>query len=148
MPQPDESFRVVEILLIEDSPADARLFQLALANSGLRHRLHICANAAEATTFLRREGEHARAARPDLIFLDLNMPGKPGLELLADLKLDEDLKAIPVVILTSSAAAEDISECYRQHANCFVTKPLQLDDFMSTIRSTLQFWQEIAQLPS
>ena len=148
MPGREAALRTVEILLIEDSPADARLFELALVNSDLHHRLHTCADAAEAITFLRREGEHAGAPRPDLIFLDLNMPGKSGRELLADLKLDEDLKAIPVIILTSSAAAEDISDCYRHYANCFVTKPLQLDDFMSTVRSTLQFWQEIAQLPT
>lgn len=140
--------RSFEVLLVEDSPADARLFELALTESGVASHLHTVADATEAMRFLRPGGAQASARCPDLIFLDLNLPGKSGRELLADLKADEELRLIPVVILTSSSAEEDISECYGRNANCFVTKPVQFDDFTWVVQALLRFWHEIAELPS
>jgi chemotaxis family two-component system response regulator Rcp1 len=137
----------VEILLVEDSPGDIRLTQEALRAAKLRNNLHVAVDGMEATSFLRREGKHANAPRPDLILLDLNLPKKNGQEVLADIKLDPRLRTIPVVILTTSADEEDVLKSYQLHANCYITKPVDLDQFLRVIRAIDSFWLTIVKLP-
>ena len=138
----------IDILLVEDNPGDARLAQEALKESKIRNVLHIVRDGVEAMSFLRREGEYADAARPDLILLDLNLPRMDGREVLAEVKNDPRLKRIPVVILTTSRDEEDVLRTYNLHANCYVTKPLDLQQFMTVIRSIEDFWLTIVKLPS
>src|SRR5438874_12852403 len=120
----------VEILLVEDNPADVRLTREALKEGKVYNNLHWAKDGVEALEFLRREGKHAKAPRPDIILLDLNLPKKDGREVLSEIKSDDQLKHIPVVILTTSKAEEDVLRSYELHANCYVTKPVDLDKFI------------------
>jgi chemotaxis family two-component system response regulator Rcp1 len=137
----------VEILLVEDSPGDVRLTIEALKDAKVRNNLHVAEDGVEAMAFLRREGEYADAPRPDVILLDLNLPKKDGREVLAEVKADADLKRIPVVVLTVSQAEEDILKTYNLHANCYITKPVDLDQFLTVVRSIEDFWLTIVRLP-
>ena len=137
----------VDILLVEDNPGDARLMQEALAEARVRNRLHVVADGVEALAYLRRQHPFASAIRPDLILLDLNLPGKDGRDVLAEIKRDEDLRRIPVVILTTSQAEADIARAYDLHANAYVTKPLDVEQFITVVKSIEDFWLTIVKLP-
>jgi CheY-like chemotaxis protein len=137
----------VEILLVEDNPGDVRLTVEALKEAKVRNNLHVAENGVEAMAFLRQEGEYADAPRPDVILLDLNLPKKDGREVLAEIKEDPDLRRIPVVILTVSQAEEDILKTYDLHANCYITKPVDLDQFLTVVRSIEDFWLTVVRLP-
>jgi len=137
----------VEILLVEDNPGDVRLTREAWKEARIRNRLHIAEDGVEALAFLRREGRHSAAVRPHLILLDLNLPRKDGREVLADIKKDPNLKHIPVVILTTSKAEQDILRTYDLHANCYITKPLDMDQFIRVVRSIEEFWLATVTLP-
>jgi chemotaxis family two-component system response regulator Rcp1 len=137
----------VEILLVEDSPGDIRLTQEALRAAKVKNNLHVVIDGIEATSFLRREGKHTDAPRPDLILLDLNLPKKNGQEVLEDIKLDPQLRTIPVVILTTSVDEEDILRSYKLHANCYITKPVDLDQFLRVVKAIDSFWLTIVKLP-
>ena len=137
----------IEILLVEDNPGDVRLTREALCEARVRNRLHVAADGVEALAFLRRTGRYTDAARPDLVLLDLNLPRKNGREVLEEIKGDAALSQIPVVILTTSQAEQDIMESYRLRANAYVAKPVDLDQFMKVVRSIEQFWLEIVRLP-
>ena len=137
----------IEILLVEDS-ADVRLTKEALRDAKVQNNLHVASDGIEATSFLWRKGKHANAPRPDLILLDLNLPKKGGREVLTEIKLDSSLKSIPVVVLTTSAAEEDILRSYQLHANCYITKPVDLDQFLKVIKTIDNFWLAIVKLPS
>jgi CheY-like chemotaxis protein len=137
----------IDILLVEDNPGDVRLTIEALKENKLQNNLHVVKDGLEAMAFLRQEGEHTDAPRPDLILLDLNLPGKDGREVLEEIKADEGLRRIPVVILTTSQAEEDILKTYDLHANCYVTKPVDLDQFTKVVRSIEEFWLTIVKLP-
>jgi chemotaxis family two-component system response regulator Rcp1 len=137
----------IEILLAEDNPGDVRLTVEALKDAKVHNNLHVAEDGVEAMVFLRREGEYADAPRPDLILLDLNLPKKDGREVLAEIKEDPDLRRIPVVILTVSQAEEDILRSYDLHANCYITKPVNLDQFLKVVRSIEEFWFTIVKLP-
>lgn len=138
----------IDILLVEDNPGDARLAKEALKDSKLKNNLHIAEDGIEAMEFLNKKGQFANAPRPDLILLDLNLPRKDGREVLADIKSDESLKRIPVVILTTSQAEEDIIKSYNLHANCFITKPIDLNQFIKVVKSIEDFWLTIVKLPN
>jgi CheY-like chemotaxis protein len=137
----------VEILLVEDNPGDVRLTVEAFREGKVRNRMSVAQDGVEALAFLRREGKYAHSPRPDLILLDLKMPKKDGREVLAEIKADPSLRRIPVVILTTSRAEEDILKTYDLHANCYITKPVDLDQFFSVIRSIEDFWLTIVKLP-
>ncbi len=136
----------IEILLVEDSPADVRLTIEALKEAKVRNHLHVVRDGEEALAFLRHEPPHA-SVRPDLILLDLNLPRKDGREVLAEIKADQSLALIPVVVLTTSQADEDILRSYQLHANCYITKPVDLEQFIRVIKSIQDFWLEIVRLP-
>ena len=138
----------IDILLVEDNAGDSRLAVEALKESKLRNNLHIVADGMEAMDFLYKRGKHVQVPRPDLILLDLNLPKKDGREVLAEIKADPDLKRIPVVILTISKAEEDVLKTYNLHANCFITKPLDLGQFVTVVKSIEDFWLTIVKLPS
>jgi CheY-like chemotaxis protein len=138
----------VEILLVEDNPGDVRLTQEALKESKIRNNLSIVRDGVEAMAFLRREGDYDKAPRPDIILLDLNLPRKDGREVLHDIKEDAKLKRIPVVILTTSDDEHDILESYNLHANCYITKPVDLNRFVTIIKNIEDFWLTIVRLPS
>ncbi|MBI5816532.1 MAG: response regulator [Nitrospinae bacterium] len=137
----------IDILLIEDNPADARLTREAMKDVKMLNALHIVTDGVEAMEFLRKTGQFKDAPRPDLILLDLNLPRKDGREVLAEIKADEGLKMIPVAVLTSSSAEEDILRTYKLHANCYITKPLDFDQFIHVVRSIENFWISIVRLP-
>jgi chemotaxis family two-component system response regulator Rcp1 len=139
--------RPAEILLVEDNPGDVRLTQEALKEGKVLNNLHVVEDGVEAMAFLRQEGQYADAPRPDVILLDLNLPRKNGREVLAEVKADEDLRRIPVVILTVSQAEEDILKSYDLNGNCYVTKPLDLDQFIKVVKSIEEFWLTIVTLP-
>ena len=139
--------RTVEILLVEDNPGDVRLTQEAFKEGKLTNRLSVVGDGAEALAFLRREGAYGQASRPDLILLDLNLPKKDGRQVLAELKADAGLKRIPVVVLTTSQAEADILKAYDLHANCYITKPVDLEQFLVVIRSIEEFWLSMVKLP-
>lgn len=143
----DNFVRPIEILLVEDSPADVRLTKEALKEEKILINLNVVGDGVEAMQFLRKEGKFAKTARPDLILLDLNLPKKDGREVLKELKSDDDLKAIPTVILTVSKAEEDVLKTYNLHANCFITKPLDLNQFSHVVKSIREFWLTIVKLP-
>ncbi len=143
----DGAAKCVDILLVEDSPADVRLTQEALKEAKVRNHLYVAEDGVEALDFLRRQGRHGDAPTPDLILLDLNLPCKDGREVLAELKEDPNLRRIPVVILTTSRAEEDILRTYNLHANCYITKPVDLDQFMKVVRSIEDFWLTVVKLP-
>jgi two-component system response regulator len=138
---------LIEILLVEDSPTDILITQEALAGAKLLNRLHVVEDGVAALAFLRREAQYAAAPRPDLILLDLNLPKKSGQEVLAELKADNDLKLIPVVILTTSKAEEDIIKSYGLHANCYIAKPVGFTSFVEVVRAIEQFWFGVVVLP-
>ena len=137
----------IEILLVEDNPGDARLTREALSLSKVRNNLHRASDGEEAMAFLRRQGAFAMMPTPDLILLDLNLPRRDGREVLEDIKSDPGLKHIPVVILTSSQAEEDIIRSYQLHANCFITKPVDLEQLTKVVQGIEQFWFTLVQLP-
>ncbi|MBF0163735.1 MAG: response regulator [Magnetococcales bacterium] len=137
----------VEILLVEDSPGDVELTREALADSKMINRLHVVEDGEEAMAFLRRQGRFANAIRPDVVLLDLNLPRKDGREVLEEIKADADLKAIPVVVLTTSRADEDILRTYELHANCYITKPVDLNQFFAVVKSVESFWFSVVKLP-
>lgn len=139
--------RPVEILLIEDSPADVRLTIEALRDAKVRNNLHVARDGAEALQFLRQEGQFAQATRPDLILLDLNLPKLSGREVLERVKQDASLRRIPIVVITTSQAEEDIVRSYDLHANCYISKPVDLDQFIRVVRSIEDFWLTIVKLP-
>jgi CheY-like chemotaxis protein len=138
----------IEILLVEDNPGDARLAVEALREAKVGNRLSVVQDGVEAVAFLRREGRYGQAPRPDLILLDLNLPKKDGREVLAEIKADAELKRIPVVVLTTSKAEQDILSMYELHANCYITKPVDLDQFMHVVRSIEEFWLTVVKLPT
>ena len=136
----------IEVLLIEDSPGDVRLTQEAFREANSRIRLHVASDGVEAMAFLRHEGIHIDAPRPDFILLDLNLPKMDGREVLAHIKNDESLKTIPTIILTTSSAEEDIVRSYQLHANCYLSKPVQLNEFENVVKSINDFWLTRAKL--
>jgi CheY-like chemotaxis protein len=138
----------INILLVEDNPGDVRLTQEALEEGKMINKLHVVEDGVEAMAFLRQEEKYADAVRPDLILLDLNLPKKDGREVLSEIKADERLKRIPVVILTTSRAEEDIVKTYDYHANCYITKPVDLDQFIKIVKSIEDFWLTVVRLPS
>lgn len=139
--------RLIEILLIEDNPGDVRLTQEALSEGKVLNNLSVVTDGEEGLAFLRREGRFAKAPRPDLILLDLNLPRMDGRELLQTIKEDPDLKVIPVVILTTSQDEQDVLKSYNLHANCYVVKPVDLEQFMGIIRTIEGFWLSVVRLP-
>ena len=143
----DQFGKPIEIFLVEDNPGDVRLTQEAFKEGKVRNNLSVVEDGLEALAFLRREGKYAGAPRPDLILLDLNLPRKDGRLVLADIKEDPKLRSIPVVILTTSKAEEDIVRTYNLHANCFITKPVDLDQFIRVVRCIEDFWLTIVKLP-
>jgi len=138
----------VDILLVEDNPGDVRLAKEALKDSKVRNIVYSVEDGVEAMAFLRKQGKYADKPRPDLILLDLNLPRKNGKEVLAEIKNDIDLMRIPVVILTVSSSEEDILNSYNLHANCYITKPIDLDQFMKVVRTIENFWLTIVKLPN
>jgi len=137
----------VEILLVEDNPGDVRLAREGLSECKIRNNLHVVDDGVKAMAFLRRQDEYAKAPRPDIVLLDLNLPRKDGREVLREVKEDEKLRTIPVVVLTTSKAEEDILKSYSLHANCYVTKPMGLEQFLDVVRSIEDFWFTIVKLP-
>lgn len=142
-----DTCRPIEVLLVEDNPGDVRLMQEALRDSKVKNNLYVVTDGEEAMSFLRREGKYYGATEPDLILLDLNLPGKDGREVLEEIKNDPALKHIPVVIVTTSAAEEDILKSYCLHANCYVTKPVNLEQFIKVVHAIEDFWFTIVKLP-
>ncbi len=137
----------LEILLVEDNPADVRLTTEAFRDSDVRHRLSVASDGVEALAFLRREGEFRSVPRPDLILLDLNLPRKDGRELLGEVKADPDLRRIPVVVLTTSQAERDLLHAYDLHANCYLIKPIDFDRFIGVVNQIRDFWLNAVTLP-
>jgi len=137
----------IEVLLVEDNPGDVRLTQEVFLDANPSVHLHVASDGVEAMAFLRREGSHSQAPRPDLVLLDLNLPKMDGREVLALIKKDESLKTIPTVILTTSDAEGDIAKSYRLQANCYLTKPVQLTAFEALVKSINDFWLTKAKLP-
>jgi len=137
----------IEILLVEDNPADVRLTVEAFKDGKVRNHLVVASDGVEALAILRRESSYREAFRPDLILLDINLPKKNGREVLAEIKMDPQLKCIPVVILTTSKAEEDVLRTYDLHANCYITKPVDLDQFLKVVKSIEDFWLTVVRLP-
>lgn len=140
--------RPADFLLVEDNPGDVRLTQEALKSHKVKNNLHVVIDGEEAIAFLRKQGKYKDAPRPDIILLDLNLPKKDGREVLAEIKSDPRLKAIPVVVITSSEAEQDIIKSYNLNANCYVTKPVNFDQFIKVVQSINDFWLTIVKLPS
>lgn len=142
-----ESGRPIEMLLVEDNEADIRLTQIALKQAKLDNRLHVVRDGEQALDFLFQRGDYSEAIRPDLVLLDLNLPKLNGAEVLKEIREEEGLKTLPVVILTTSDADQDIYESYELHANCYITKPVDLRKFMGVVEMIEDFWARIASLP-
>src|SRR4028119_608162 len=140
--------RPIEILLVEDSSTDVMLAEEALERAKLRNNLHVVKDGVEAMAFLRKEGKYLDVPRPDLVLLDLNMPRKDGREVLAEVKADDDLKSIPVVVLTTSKAQEDVLKAYGLHANCYISKPVDFEQFANVVKAIDQFWFTVVTLPT
>jgi chemotaxis family two-component system response regulator Rcp1 len=138
----------IQVLLVEDNPGDVRLTKEALKEGKLLNQLTVVGDGVEALSFLRKEGIYADALQPELILLDLNLPKKDGREVLAEIKADPNLRRIPVVVLTTSSAEEDILKIYDLHANCYITKPVDLEQFMGVVKSIEDFWVSVVKLPS
>jgi two-component system, chemotaxis family, response regulator Rcp1 len=138
----------IQVLLVEDNPGDVRLTKEALKEGKLLNQLTVVGDGVEALSFLRKEGKYADAVQPELILLDLNLPKKDGREVLAEIKADPKLRRIPVVVLTTSSAEEDILKIYDLHANCYITKPVDLEQFMGVVKSIEDFWVSVVKLPS
>lgn len=143
----NDSPRLIEILLVEDSRADVLITREALTEARLVNTLHVARDGVEAMDFLHKKGKYASARRPDLILLDLNLPRKSGREVLVEIKSDDNLKAIPVVVLTTSNAEEDIVKSYNLHANCYVVKPVGFENFLAAVQSIRHFWFGVVALP-
>jgi CheY-like chemotaxis protein len=143
----EDKCRPIEILLVEDNPGDVRLTQENFKASKIRNNLYVANDGVEAMTFLRREGKYGDAVRPDLILLDLNLPKMDGREVLAEIKADGELKSIPVVVLTISKAEQDVLKTYNLHANCYITKPIGLEQFAKVVKAIESFWLSIVTLP-
>ena len=143
----DTEPRLVEILLVEDSPSDTELTLEALREAKVRNHLSLVEDGVQAMQFLRREGAYAGAPRPDLIMLDLNLPRKDGRQVLAEIKSDESLKTIPIVVLTTSRAEQDVLRAYQLSANCYITKPVDFEQFLNVVRSIESFWLFVVTLP-
>lgn len=141
-------FRQTEILLVEDSQADALIAQEAFAEFQITDTLHVVEDGLEAMAYLQQAGPYASAPRPDLILLDLNLPRKHGREVLADIKANRNLRTIPVIVLTTSHAEQDILQAYGQHANCYIVKPVGFKNYLETMKLIRQFWFTVATLPS
>lgn len=141
------SAKVVDILLVEDNPGDVRLDREALLETKISNKLFVVKDGVEAMAFLRQTGKYKNVPKPDLILLDLNLPRKSGREVLEEIKKDDNLKLIPVVILTVSDDEEDILKAYKSYANCYITKPIDLDQFTKIVRSIDEFWLSIVRLP-
>lgn len=139
--------KVVEILLVEDSPSDVELTIEAMREAKVANQLHVVADGVDAMAFLRQEGQYATCPRPDLVLLDLNLPRKDGREVLLEIRADENLKPIPVTVLTTSNAESDILRSYQLGANCFITKPVHLAEFLQVIHSIEDFWLTLVRLP-
>jgi two-component system, chemotaxis family, response regulator Rcp1 len=138
----------VEILLVEDNPGDVRLVKEVMKDAKVANSLHVAEDGEEAMAMLRREGKYSGSVRPDLILLDLNLPGKDGREVLREIKTDDNLRLIPVVVLTTSSAEEDIIKSYSDYANSYITKPINLSQFISVVKSIENFWLTIVKLPN
>ena len=147
MNRKNSSFEPITILLVEDNPGDVRLTQEVFKEAKMGNRLHVVYDGEEALSFLKKTGKYANAPRPDLVLLDLNLPKRNGLEVLAEIKADENLRRIPVVMLTMSKNEQDILKSYDLHANCFITKPVDLDQFLSVVRAIEDFWLTVVKLP-
>ena len=147
MTQPRELGTPIEVLLVEDDPGDVLMTQEAFEEHKVRNRLNVVSDGAEALAYLRREGQYADAVRPDLILLDLNLPRRDGREVLAEIKKDPRLRTIPVVVLTTSEAEEDILGSYALHANAYVTKPVDFEQFIQVIRQIDEFFVSVVKLP-
>jgi len=142
------SGKPIEILLVEDNAVEAELTMDTLKDGRVRNRVHWVEDGEEAMAFLRREGPHAAVPRPDLILLDLHMPRKSGLEVLSEIKQHPDWRRIPVVMMTSSNLEADVTSAYSRHANCYITKPIDIDKFMAAVRSIEDFWLTVVRLPA
>jgi CheY-like chemotaxis protein len=142
-----EHVEMIDVLLVEDDPADVLLIEEAFADNKVRNRLHRVADGVEALQFLRREGQYADAPQPDLVLLDLNLPRMDGREVLAEVKADERLRQIPVVVLTTSKAEEDVLRSYKLHANAYVTKPVDFERFIEVVRQIDEFFVTVVKLP-
>jgi chemotaxis family two-component system response regulator Rcp1 len=140
--------KAIEILLVEDSAGDARLTLEALKEGKVVNHVTVMTDGVEALAYLHRQGPYTKSARPDLILLDLNLPKKDGREVLAEIKTTERLMKIPVVVLTTSEAEEDIARAYSGHANCYITKPIDLDQFLRVVQSIESFWLSLVKLPT
>ena len=140
--------RPVEILLVEDNPADVHLTVEALRDARVHNNLHVASDGEEALAFLRRRNGYGEAPRPDLVLLDLNLPRKSGREVLVEIKADPDLRRIPVIILSTSASDDDVASAYDLAANCYVTKPVDLDEFLHVVRAIDSFWLSTVKLPA
>ena len=147
MNRKNSSFEPISILLVEDNPGDVRLTQEVFKEAKMGNRLLVVYDGEEALSFLKKTGKYANAPRPDLVLLDLNLPKRNGLEVLAEIKADENLRRIPVVMLTMSKNEQDILKSYDLHANCFITKPVDLDQFLSVVRAIEDFWLTVVKLP-
>lgn len=143
----NKSMQPVDILLVEDSPEDVELTKEALKEGKFTNILHVVKDGVDAMDYLRKRSKYTDAKRPDLILLDLNLPKKSGQEVLTEIKQDEELKVIPVAILTTSEAEEDVIRTYKHHANCYITKPVDLDQFIKVVKSIEDFWFSIVRLP-
>lgn len=141
------AYRAIEILLVEDNPGDVRLTQEALKENKIRNNLHVAKDGVEAMEFLRKMNGYKDVPRPDLILLDLNLPKKDGREVLAEIKTDDSLRSIPVVILTTSDAEDDVAKAYHMYANCYIRKPIDLNRFIDVIKVIENFWLSIVELP-
>ena len=142
------SGKAIEILLVEDNPADVRLTEEALREGKVKNTLHVARDGVEAIEFLKRQGRFKDAGRPDLVLLDLNLPRKDGREVLQQIKDDDELKTIPVVVLTTSSAEADILKSYKLHANCYITKPVDLEQFVQVVQAIDDFWLTVVRLPT
>ncbi len=143
----NNTVKIIDILLVEDNPGDVRLTQEAFKEGKIHNKLFVVNDGEEALDFLYKRGNYSDAVRPDIILLDLNMPKKDGREVLADIKANDDLKRIPVVVLTTSKAEEDILKSYNLHANCYIAKPVELDAFITIVKNIQDFWFTIVKLP-
>src|SRR5687768_14957058 len=143
-----ESVEVIDVLLVEDDPGDVLLIREAFEDNKVHNRLHVASDGVEAIEFLRKQGENVGAPTPDLVLLDLNLPRMDGREVLAEIKADEDLRSIPVVVLTTSKAEEDVLRSYKLHANAYVTKPVDFERFIEVVRQIDEFFVTVVKLPS
>jgi two-component system, chemotaxis family, response regulator Rcp1 len=137
----------ISILLVEDNPGDVRLTTEALKEANMTNDLYVVTDGVEAISFLRREGRYAETVRPDVVLLDLNLPKKDGRQVLSEIKADEELRRIPVVVLTTSEAEQDILTTYNLHANCYISKPVDLDQFIRVVQAIEDFWLCVVKLP-